>query len=114
MTPHEVTLVRIYLREAENLLDKLLNYLHDDAKVMGVTVVRGIEGFGEDGKIRAVSLLNLSMDLPLVVEFYDKPDKAKNVIETLVDEMRLPHVISLPAIGYQYETGKSNSIIDTL
>jgi len=101
MTAREATLVRIYLREAENLLDKVIKYLHDEAKVCGVTVLRGIEGFSEDGTVRTVSLLNLSLDLPLIVEFYDDPAKAHAVITALVDELQLSHVISLPITRYQ-------------
>jgi uncharacterized protein len=97
MTTHEVTMVRIYLREAENLLGKVINYLHDEAKVRGVTVSRGIEGFSEDGTLRTLSLLNLSLDLPLIVEFYDDSRKVEGVIATLVDEMHLPHIVSFPA-----------------
>ncbi len=100
MTTHDVTLVRIYFREAEYLLGKVITYLHDEAKVRGVTVLRGVEGFSEDGTVRTVSLLNLSLDLPLIVEFYEETDKVKDIIATLVDEMHLPHIISLPAVAY--------------
>ena len=104
MVSHEVTLVRIYLREAEYLLGKVINYLHDEAKVSGVTVLRGVEGFSDDGKVRTVSLMNLSLDLPLVIEFYDETEKAKCIVAKLVDEMHLPHVISLPVTHYRRET----------
>ena len=103
MVSHEVTLVRIYLREAEYLLGKVINYLHDEAKVRGVTVLRGVEGFSDDGKVRTVSLMNLSLDLPLVIEFYDETEKAKGIVAKLVDEMHLPHVISLPVTHYRRE-----------
>lgn len=100
MTSHEITVVRIYLREAEYLLGKVISYLHDEAKVRGVTVLRGIEGFSEDGTVRTVSLLNLSLDLPLIVEFYDDSHKVECVIAKLVDEMQLAHIVSFPARSY--------------
>lgn len=100
MTSHPLTLVRIYLREAEHRLGKVMNFLHDDAKVRGVTVLRGIEGFSEDGTLRTVSLLNLSLDLPLVIEFYDDTDKVEGIIAKLVDDMKLTHVISFPISAY--------------
>lgn len=103
MLSHEVTLVRIYLREAEYLLGKVINYLHDEAKVSGVTVLRGVEGFSDDGKVRTVSLMNLSLDLPLVIEFYDETEKAKAIVAKLVGEMHLPHVISFPVTHYRRE-----------
>ena len=42
----DVTMVRIYLTETAKLLKKLLAKLHDEEKVRGVTVFRGISGFG--------------------------------------------------------------------
>jgi hypothetical protein len=33
----KITMVRVYLTESEGKLNKLLNYLHDDRKVRGVT-----------------------------------------------------------------------------
>jgi len=102
MTTQELTLVRIYMREAEYLLGKVIDFLHDDAKVRGVTVFRGIEGFSEDGTVRTVSLLNLSLDLPLIVEFYDETDKVEAIIAQLVDGMQLHHVISFPVKAYTH------------
>lgn len=100
MTTQQLTLVRIYLREAEHLLAKVVDFLHDDAKVSGLTVLRGIEGFSADGTMRTVSLLNLSLDLPLIIEFYDDTDKVQGIIAQLVDGMKLHHVISLPINAY--------------
>lgn len=101
MITQELTLVRIYMREAEYLLGKVVDFLHDEAKVRGVTVLRGIEGFSEDGTVRTVSLLNLSLDLPLIVEFYDETGKVEGVIDQLVNGMRLHHVISFPIQSYR-------------
>ena len=42
----DVIMVRIYLHEAESHMNELLKYLHDENKVHGVTVFRGITGFG--------------------------------------------------------------------
>jgi len=62
-----ITMVRVYLTEAEGQrLKKLLKYLHDDSQVCGVTVLRGISGFGQSGKIHAAHLVDLSLDLPII------------------------------------------------
>jgi PII-like signaling protein len=58
-----ITVVRIYLREGEHLLTKIMDFLHDEEKVSGVTVLQGIMGFGPDGEIRTSRLLDLSLDL---------------------------------------------------
>lgn len=100
MASHEVTVVRVYIREAEHILGNLIKFLHDEAKVRGVTVLRGIEGFSEDGAVHTAMLVDLSLDLPLIVEFFDDSEKVDAIIETLVNEMNLPHVVSFPAKTY--------------
>ena len=85
---NEVMVVRIYLREAEqgrrkNLMQEILNILHDQQRVQGVVVFRGIAGLGESGEVRAADLLRLNVDLPLVVEFYDKPNVAEAALRLL-------------------------------
>lgn len=80
MTMVDVMVVRIYLTEAEHRLRPLLAYLHDKAHIRGVTVLRGISGFGQSGQMHAAGLVDLSLDLPLVVEFFDSPI---HVTETL-------------------------------
>ncbi|WP_346780356.1 MULTISPECIES: DUF190 domain-containing protein [Methylococcus] len=92
-----VRIVRIYLREGEHLLSKLIKFLHEEEKVAGVTVLRGIAGFSTDGKIHTASLVDLSLDLPLIVEFYDLPDRVDAVIDKLTSRLALDHVVSWDA-----------------
>ena len=52
----DVLMVRIYLSEADHgrrrtLMQEILSTLHDRHAVRGVTVFRGIAGFGADGEI---------------------------------------------------------------
>ena len=49
MKPREVTMVHIYLTEGDKLLNQIMRQLHDTEKVDGVTVFRGITGFGKQG-----------------------------------------------------------------
>jgi len=95
-----VTVVRIYLREGEHLLGGIIDFLHDESKVSGVTVLQGIMGFGPDGKIRTSRLLDLSLDLPLVIEFYDLPERVESVIEHLQTHMGLSHIVSWSATSH--------------
>jgi hypothetical protein len=93
MNTIEVTMVRIYLTEAGRLLPKLLATLHDEEKVRGVTVFRGISGFGRSGKVHSSSLLDLSMDLPVVVEFFDEPERVAAILTHLADILEPGHVV---------------------
>jgi PII-like signaling protein len=97
-------LVRVYLSESDHEMKPLLKCLHDELKVCGVTVMRGIAGYGGSGVVHDVSLVDLSVDLPLVLEFFDKPDKAARAIERISDFVDPGHVVSWPVI---VEGGKS-------
>jgi uncharacterized protein len=89
----DVVIVRIYITEASHLLDKIVDYLKKDAKIRGVSVFRAISGFGETGNHTA-SLIDLSLNLPLTVEFFDndreKIDKALNHLGSII---RPEHIV---------------------
>lgn len=98
MATQPVTIARIYLREGEHRLGRIIELLHDEEKVSGVTVLQGVTGFGPDGQIRTASLLDLSLDLPIVVEFYDLPERVAEVIAHLETQIGLSHVVSWSAV----------------
>ncbi|GMQ97408.1 MAG: hypothetical protein BMS9Abin15_1127 [Gammaproteobacteria bacterium] len=89
-----VTFVRIYLTEGEHMLDKLIKALHDQEHVRGVTVFRAISGFGPSGKMHESSLVDVSLDLPLVVEFFDTPGRAEEIIQHIKDIIDPRHIVS--------------------
>jgi PII-like signaling protein len=94
----EITIVRIYLREAEHgrrktLMKEVLNILHDRHRVQSVIVCRGIAGSGDDGEVHASDLLRINVDLPLVIEFFDKPPIAEAAIALLDDIVPPGHIL---------------------
>jgi hypothetical protein len=89
----EVTMVRIYLNEKEAHLESLLQRLHDWEKVRGVTVYRGISGYGASGEVHTTSFADLSFNLPLVVEFFDEPGKIDNILEHLNNTIKARHMV---------------------
>jgi uncharacterized protein len=97
MTNIEVTMVRVYLTEAEAHLESLLKHLNDQGKVRGVTVFRGIAGFGKSGTMHSSSLLDMSLNLPVVIEFFDEPAKAKEMIDYLYQVVGSDHIVSWSA-----------------
>lgn len=97
MKHSDVIMVRVYLTETEKTLKALLARLHDEEKVLGVTVFRGISGFGRSGKVHSSTLLDLSLDLPVVIEFFDEPAKVKRILAHLKDILPAGHVVSWPA-----------------
>ncbi len=93
MNYETVTIVRIYLTEGEGQVDNLIKRLHDWEKVRGVTVFRGIQGFGEDGVMHPAGMIDLSINLPVVIEFYDSPDKVESILEHLDDQIKPGHIV---------------------
>ncbi|NOY72419.1 MAG: DUF190 domain-containing protein [Gammaproteobacteria bacterium] len=91
MTP--ISIVRVYFSEKDSNIESLLKRLHDREKVKGVTVFRGISGFGESGIVHDSHLVNLSFDLPVVVEFFDEPDKVKKIVGHISEKIKPRHMI---------------------
>ena len=93
MNWESVTFIRIYLTEADKTLEPLLKKLHDQEKVRGVTVFRAMSGFGGSGVIHTTSLIDLSLDLPVTVEFFDSPDKVDCILDHLSDLLEGGHIV---------------------
>ena len=94
----EVTIVRIYIHEAEHgrrttLMQEVMNILHDQQRVKGATVFRGIAGFGSSGAVHAADILRLTVDLPIIIEFYDRPSVVQAVMKLLDDIVPREHVV---------------------
>lgn len=93
-----MTLVRIYISEADHgahhgLFDEIMSILHDEHRVQGVTVYRGIFGFGGKGQVHSADLLRLHANLPLVIEFFDDPDIVTSVVEALSKLVPPAHLV---------------------
>lgn len=88
-----VSVVRVYLTEGEAQLKILIKRLRDWEKLRGVTVFRGISGFGESGVIHGADLIDLSLNLPMVVEFFDAPDKIDQIWEHLNQFIKPGHMV---------------------
>ncbi len=93
MSASNVLIARIYLHEAKSGMSELLQYLHDDKKVRGVTVFRGITGFGVSGEYHSSKLIDMSLDLPVVIEFFDEVEKVKTIIEELNKKIKPGHIV---------------------
>jgi len=89
----EVTIVRIYLTETEKNLSLLLKYLHEESQLRGVTVLRGISGFGKSGKIHDSHLIDLSFDLSLILEFFDTTDKISHILTQINQFVATDHIV---------------------
>lgn len=98
----DVTIVRIYISEADhgrrkNLMEEIFSLLHDQHRVHGVTVFRGIAGFGTKGEVHSADLLRLTANLPLVIEFFDEPQVVAAAIQILNGLIPAGHLVQWTA-----------------
>ncbi len=85
--PPEGQLLRIFIGESDKYKGKsLYEWLVVKAKkegLAGATVFRGLMGFGANSRIHTSKILRLSLDLPVVVEIVDTPEKIAKFLTTI-------------------------------
>jgi PII-like signaling protein len=101
-TQSAVTFARIYLHEADhgrrrNLMQEILATLKDRHGVRNVTVFRGVAGVDEHGEVLAENMLRLTVDLPLVIEFYERDEIVRAAIDTLNGLVTGHAIVTWPA-----------------
>jgi CBS-domain-containing membrane protein len=85
----QATCVTIYIGESDKwghtpLYTAILELLRRE-DCAGATVTRGLAGFGAHSRIHSASIMRLSEDLPLVVEWVDLPERVERVMPKLVE-----------------------------
>lgn len=88
----DVIFVRIYITESSHMLNSIVNYLKNEAKIRGISVFRAISGFGDTSNHTA-SLIDLSLNLPLSIEFFDSQDKIEPALEHLSSIIKHEHIV---------------------
>lgn len=87
-----VMVVRVYITESSHLLNKVVHYLQREAGIRGVSVFRAVSGFGDSGD-HSASLVDLSLDLPLVIEFFDTKEQITPVLLYLNEFIKPEHIV---------------------
>ncbi len=93
-----ISIVRIYIKEGDklqghNLMQEIFSLLHDQYRVHGVTVFRGVAGFGAKGVVHSGDLLRMTVHLPLVMEFFDEPETVDAVMPLLEKMVSPGHIV---------------------
>lgn len=85
-----VKLLKIYTGENEHWQGTALYHAlvlkFRELGMAGVTVYRGMEGYGPEKRLRTTRILELSADLPVIVEVVDTEENISRVLP-LVKEM---------------------------
>lgn len=110
----EGKLVRIFIGETDKhhhmqLYDAIVKRAREE-HLAGATVLRGVEGFGARSVIHKVSLLDLSEDLPMIIEIVDTAEKIEQflpIIDTLLEEARCGAMVTVEKVDIRkYTAGK--------
>ena len=85
-------LLRVFIGESDRFENKPL-YEAIVGKVRelglaGATVLRGSEGFGAHSVVHRTSLLEMSSDLPIVIEIVDTEEQIKQLLPSLEEMVR--------------------------
>jgi hypothetical protein len=89
----QAILLRIFIGESDRYNGKSM-YLHilemlKSEGIAGATVFRGIAGFGKHSHFHTTSILQLSTDLPMLIEIADleeKIDKIKPKLDEIITQ----------------------------
>ncbi len=80
-------LLRIFVGESDKIggipLYEAIVFEAKKQNLYGATVLRGIMGFGANSRIHRVKLLEISSDLPMVVEIVDNEKNIREFVKTV-------------------------------
>ena len=83
----KAVLLRVFIGESDKLghlpLYEAIVKRAREADLAGATVLKGVLGFGATAHIRTHKILDLSSDLPLVIEIVDEEEKINAFRDTL-------------------------------
>lgn len=85
--PEDATLLRIFIgesdRDGHTALYESIVLKARERGLAGATVLRGPMGFGATSRIHTAKILQLSTDLPVVIEIVDEDSKIQSFLEDL-------------------------------
>ena len=107
-------LLRIFIGESDKIngepLFEAIVYAAKKQGLAGATVLKGMMGFGANSRVHTAKLLEISSDLPLVIEISDTEDKIGAFIEQvekMFEESKSGGLITLEKVEViRYRAGK--------
>ena len=99
--------VRAYFGEREHhhgqpLWSALLSFLRGQGAA-GATVSRAIAGYGAHSKIHAASIVDLSSDLPLILEWIDDQERVQRLLPRIEEMLQGGLITTDPVTIKRYQ-----------
>jgi len=110
--PKDASLLRVFVDEAERLNGRptyeAIVMKARELHLAGATVLRGIMGFGKTSRIHSAKVLEMSFNLPAVIEIVDTEEKLNTLIPLLGDMIKagLVTLEKAQVIHYKHEGEK--------
>lgn len=115
----DAKLLRIFLGESDkaghSCLHEVIVREARQAGLAGATAWRGVLGFGRTSRIRTARILDLSTDLPMIVEIVDREDRIDAFLPRLHDLFEaaqcggLVTLEKVQIIKYVHDTGRKGA-----
>jgi PII-like signaling protein len=110
------TLLRIFIGEIDKightpLYEMILKAARKDG-IAGATVLRGIMSYGASTRIHTAKLIDISEDLPIVIEIVDSEEKIKTflpVVDALFEQCGRGGLITTEKVNVLYYKPRKSS-----
>ena len=108
--PENAVLLRIFIGESDRWdhkpLYEAIVLKARELQLGGATVLRGPMGYGKTSRLHTAKILNLSTDLPLVIEIVDS-EAAINAFLPVLDKMITGGLVTLEKVKVLHYRGQA-------
>jgi PII-like signaling protein len=110
--PEDAVLLRIFIGESDRWEGKPLYEAivlkARELRLGGATVLRGPMGYGKTSTLHTAKILNLSTDLPLVIEIVES-EAAINAFLPILDQMISGGLVTMEKVKVLHYRGKAKT-----
>jgi PII-like signaling protein len=110
-------LLRIFIGEADKIkhqpLYEAILFAAKEEGLAGATVTRGIMSYGASTRIHTAKLIDISQDLPIVVEIIDHEEKINKFlprINAMIDEAACGGLVTIEKAQVLYYKSKKDKL----
>ncbi len=111
--PEDATLLRIFIGESDrwehNPLYEAIVLKAREMHIGGATVLRGPMGYGKTSRLHTAKILNLSTDLPIVIEMVDSEANISAFLPVL-DQMITGGLVTLEKVKVLHYRGEAKKV----
>jgi|SRR5580704_2539724 PII-like signaling protein len=107
--PTDSKLLRIFIGEIDKIghqpLYETILFAAKKQGLAGCTILRGIMSYGASTKVHSAKLIDISEDLPIIIEIVDQEDKVNafvDIVDALMEKAACGGLITIEKAGVLY------------